>query len=91
MSSRRDQPFQVSRHVSLWHATAPERGPDAPLSHDRRADVVIVGAGFTGLWTARSLLAAEPDLDVAVIDAAPEDLPPKLADHYLMLKAQGLL
>lgn len=70
MSSRRDQPFQVSRHVSLWHATAPERGPDAPLSHDRRADVVIVGAGFTGLWTARSLLAAEPDLDVAVIDAA---------------------
>ena len=24
-------------------------------------DVVIVGAGFTGLWTARSLLAAEPD------------------------------
>ena len=30
-------------------------------------------------------------MGVAVIDAAPEDLPPKLADHYLMLKAQGLL
>ena len=30
-------------------------------------------------------------MSVAVIDAAPDDLPPKLADHYLMLKAQGLL
>ncbi len=30
-------------------------------------------------------------LGVAVIDAVPEQLPPKLADHYLMLKAAGLL
>ncbi len=30
-------------------------------------------------------------LDVTVIDATPEDLPPRLADHYLLLKSQGLL
>jgi uncharacterized protein (DUF58 family) len=30
-------------------------------------------------------------LGVAVIDAPPDLLPPRLADHYLMLKAQGLL
>ncbi|MBK8468819.1 MAG: DUF58 domain-containing protein [Candidatus Phosphoribacter sp.] len=30
-------------------------------------------------------------LGVTVIDAPPELLPPKLADHYLLLKAQGLL
>ncbi len=30
-------------------------------------------------------------MGVAVIDATPAELPPKLADHYLMLKAQGLL
>jgi uncharacterized protein (DUF58 family) len=30
-------------------------------------------------------------MGVAVIDASPAELPPKLADHYLMLKAQGLL
>jgi len=30
-------------------------------------------------------------LGVHVIDANPEDLPPRLADHYLALKAQGLL
>ncbi|HRW19103.1 MAG TPA: DUF58 domain-containing protein [Dermatophilaceae bacterium] len=30
-------------------------------------------------------------LGVHVIDAPPEELPPKLADHYLWLKAEGLL
>ncbi len=30
-------------------------------------------------------------LGVDVIDAPPQQLPPKLADHYLMLKAKGLL
>ncbi len=30
-------------------------------------------------------------LGVTVIDAGPEDLPPRLADHYLALKSQGLL
>ncbi|MFT4200337.1 DUF58 domain-containing protein [Gordonia sp. (in: high G+C Gram-positive bacteria)] len=30
-------------------------------------------------------------LGVAVIDRGPEDLPPALADHYLSLKARGLL
>ena len=30
-------------------------------------------------------------LGVTVVDASPEDLPPRLADHYLMLKSQGLL
>ncbi len=30
-------------------------------------------------------------MGVSVIDASPEELPPRLADHYLMLKAQGLL
>ena len=33
------------------------------------ADVVIVGAGFTGLWTAHYLLSAEPSLDVVLLEA----------------------
>ncbi|GAA4108407.1 FAD-dependent oxidoreductase [Knoellia locipacati] len=33
------------------------------------ADVVIVGAGFTGLWTAHYLLSAAPSLDVVVLEA----------------------
>jgi glycine/D-amino acid oxidase-like deaminating enzyme len=34
-----------------------------------RADVVIVGAGYTGLWTAHYLLAARPTLDVVLLEA----------------------
>lgn len=40
-----------------------------PLVGDRKADVVIVGAGYTGLWTARTLLRADPSLDVVLLDA----------------------
>jgi glycine/D-amino acid oxidase-like deaminating enzyme len=34
-----------------------------------RADVVIVGGGYTGLWTAYYLLKADPSLDVVVLEA----------------------
>ncbi|WP_307835872.1 NAD(P)/FAD-dependent oxidoreductase [Phycicoccus sonneratiae] len=43
----------------------PDSGADLPL----RADVVVVGGGFTGLWTAYYLLCAEPSLDVLVLEA----------------------
>lgn len=39
-----------------------------PLPGDRRADVCIVGAGFTGLWTAYYLKRAAPELDVAILE-----------------------
>jgi NADH dehydrogenase FAD-containing subunit len=41
------------RTLSFWHDTVPEAlTPGDPLSGDLDADVAIVGAGFTGLWTA---------------------------------------
>ncbi|MFD0986274.1 NAD(P)/FAD-dependent oxidoreductase [Methyloligella solikamskensis] len=39
-----------------------------PLPGDIEADVCIVGAGFTGLWTAYYLKLARPELSVAVIE-----------------------
>jgi glycine/D-amino acid oxidase-like deaminating enzyme len=39
-----------------------------PLPGDRRADVCIVGAGFTGLWTAYYLKRAAPELDVVMLE-----------------------
>jgi len=38
-----------------------------PLSADR-ADVAIVGAGYTGLWTAYYLAVLDPGLDIVVIE-----------------------
>lgn len=44
--------------------------PRPPLRGERRADVVVVGAGFTGLWTALQLQERDPALDVVVVEAA---------------------
>lgn len=38
------------------------------LDGDAEVDVAIVGAGFTGLWTAYYLAAADPSLRIAVIE-----------------------
>jgi glycine/D-amino acid oxidase-like deaminating enzyme len=52
---------------SLWAAATPA-GPDLPeLTDTAEADVVIIGAGFTGLSTALSL--REAGVNVAVIEA----------------------
>ncbi|MDT7546708.1 MAG: hypothetical protein QOE99_2818 [Actinomycetota bacterium] len=56
--------------LSLWHETADDDWvPRAPLPGDRKVDVAIVGAGFTGLWSAYYLLRAQPDLRVALLEA----------------------
>ena len=44
--------------------------PLPPLEGDATADVVIVGGGYLGLWTAWQLRQLEPELDVVVLDAA---------------------
>jgi glycine/D-amino acid oxidase-like deaminating enzyme len=54
---------------SLWADQIGDVTTRAPLAGDRRADVAIVGAGYTGLWTAHSLLQADPALRVIIIEA----------------------
>lgn len=58
--------------LSLWHATmAPEewQSPRPGLPGDIDADIVIVGAGYTGLWTAYYLLQRDPALKVVLLEA----------------------
>ena len=43
--------------------------PRDPLDGSTTVDVAILGAGFTGLWTAYHLLRREPSLNVAVLEA----------------------
>jgi glycine/D-amino acid oxidase-like deaminating enzyme len=57
------------RHLSLWWDAIAGPLPARPaLSGDLAADVCIVGAGFTGLWTARALAQADPTLRIVVVD-----------------------
>ena len=57
------------RHLSFWFDSLDERFvPRAPLGGDMSADVAIVGAGLTGLWTAYYLAKADPDLRIVVLE-----------------------
>ena len=61
---------QEYRNLSFWHDTVPGAlEPRPALDGDHRADVVIVGAGYTGLWTAWYLKQAAPALDITVLEA----------------------
>jgi len=52
-----------------WLEEAPP-DPEAPaLAGDSEADVAIVGAGYTGLWTALTLRRRAPSTRVAVLEA----------------------
>ena len=55
--------------VSFWYADIGLPAHRRPaLDGDTTADVAIIGAGYTGLWTAYYLKKAQPNLDVLVIE-----------------------
>ena len=56
--------------VSYWLAASPAGPAKPPLRGDAECDVVVVGAGFTGLWTAIALTDTDPSLRVTVLEAA---------------------
>lgn len=57
------------RSLSLWFGTIDDPlTPRPALSGDVTADVAIVGAGYTGLWTAFYLLQEDPSLDVVIVE-----------------------
>ena len=60
------------RHSSLWMDQLAGVDPICArprLDGDRTVDVVVVGAGYTGLWTAYHLATSDVDLEILVIDA----------------------
>lgn len=60
-------PNTVNGQVSHWFDELPTPRPALP--GDRDADVCIVGAGYTGLWTAYYLAQADPSLRITVLEA----------------------
>ena len=61
----------VDGSLSLWldQVAGSEADPRRPaLESDIDADVAIVGAGYTGLWTAYYLAKADPSLRIVVLE-----------------------
>jgi glycine/D-amino acid oxidase-like deaminating enzyme len=57
----------INGRVSHWFDELPV--PRDPLPADRDADVCVVGAGYTGLWTAYYLKKADPSLRITLLEA----------------------
>jgi glycine/D-amino acid oxidase-like deaminating enzyme len=58
------------RQLSFWHDSLPAPLAARPaLQGDIEADVAIIGAGYTGLWTAWYLKLADPSLKVVILEA----------------------
>jgi glycine/D-amino acid oxidase-like deaminating enzyme len=60
---------QVGELGFWWRSLGGAPRPRAPLAGPQEADVAIVGAGFTGLWTAYYLKRADPSLRVVLLEA----------------------
>ena len=64
-----DVPPDAGRSWWLREALAADAGePAPPLAGDADADVVILGGGYTGMWTALHLTDREPDLRVTILE-----------------------
>ncbi|MFI1765522.1 NAD(P)/FAD-dependent oxidoreductase [Streptomyces sp. NPDC020800] len=58
----------VNGGISFWYADDGLPAEREPLPGDATADVVIVGGGYTGLWTAYYLKKAAPFLRITVLE-----------------------
>lgn len=67
------QPVRRAKQRALWLHEALAVEPDAervePLTGGHRADICIVGGGYTGLWTALHVKWLDPSADVLLLEA----------------------
>jgi glycine/D-amino acid oxidase-like deaminating enzyme len=63
------QPLRDAAEISFWLSDAGDLTPRPCLPGDTDTDVVIVGAGYTGLWTALYLAERDPSLRIIVCEA----------------------
>jgi glycine/D-amino acid oxidase-like deaminating enzyme len=69
-SERVEAVLVAAKPVSFWLDDPAAPKPELPLTGTVHADLAVVGAGFTGLWTALLAKLANPGLDVVLLEAA---------------------
>jgi glycine/D-amino acid oxidase-like deaminating enzyme len=65
---RIDRSLADARPVPFWLDDPAAPTPTPPLGGERRADLAIVGAGFTGLWAAIEAKERDPSRSVIVLE-----------------------
>lgn len=59
----------IHKATGYWIEEAGPQPSFAPLEGERNFDAVVVGGGFTGLWTAYHLKRSEPGIKVALVES----------------------
>lgn len=60
--------LSAARHEPFWLADPQRPAPREPLAGRINADLVVIGGGLTGLWTAVRCKQRRPDLDVVLLE-----------------------
>ena len=65
---RVDDAIAAAKPLSFWLDDPAAPAPEPPFTGTMHADLAVVGAGFTGLWTALLAKQADPALSVVVLE-----------------------
>jgi glycine/D-amino acid oxidase-like deaminating enzyme len=57
------------KHMPFWLDDPSKPEPAPSLNENIKADLVVIGAGFTGLWTALLAKQADPARDIVLLEA----------------------
>src|SRR5919108_645030 len=56
-------------HMPFWLDDPSHPAPEPELTGDRKTDLFVIGAGFTGLWTALLAKEENPSRDIIMLEA----------------------
>lgn len=57
------------QHLPFWLDDPDRPAPEPALDRDRSTDLLVIGAGFTGLWTALLAKEQDPGREVTILEA----------------------
>lgn len=68
---RKETPRSIAgaSHVPFWLDDPSRPAPEPELTENSRTDLLVIGAGFTGLWTALLAKEENPSRDVLILEA----------------------
>ena len=58
-----------AHHIPFWLDDPAKPNPEPPLTQNISTDLLIIGAGFTGLWTALLAKEEDPARDIVLLEA----------------------
>src|SRR6185295_13545687 len=57
------------KHIPFWLDDPTRPKPEPELAKDISTDLLIIGAGFTGLWTALLAKEEDPSREIVILEA----------------------